>query len=324
MSSEEYIWNQLERSFVSGRLAHAWMIVGDPLTHAREMALRMATMVMSEGQNEEGVTRTRTLVDSEHHPDLISIEPHSKSRRIRTDEIRTLNGRIYQTSFEGGWKVAMIYHADRLMDNAANAFLKTLEEPPDRTLILLLTQSPHSVLTTIISRCQRIILSEELAEQGGAVWIPQLEQVLQNGWPADIAQSMIWASTIQDILSVEEKRIGSLAKKNAAEEVEKDALAARISSQLRLLRTDIIEFILSWYRDVLLCATGCPEDELHHALKAAILKTEAARLSEVGAQECLERLWDMQKKMERNVPVYAAALSCFRPTIDSIPQKRSI
>ena len=81
------------------------------------------------------------------------IEPEKKSRVIAVDAVRALNHRIQTSSFAGGWKVAVIKYADRLNDQAANAFLKTLEEPPARTLLLLLTDAPQSLLPTVVSRC---------------------------------------------------------------------------------------------------------------------------------------------------------------------------
>ncbi len=81
------------------------------------------------------------------------MRPANKMRRISTDEIRELNRNIQQTSNQGGGKVAVIFEADRLQTQAANAFLKTLEEPPAETTIILLTTRPYDLLATIRSRC---------------------------------------------------------------------------------------------------------------------------------------------------------------------------
>lgn len=67
---------------------------------------------------------------------------------------------LSDTAFAGGWKVVVLAGADRLTNEAANAFLKMLEEPPPKTLILLLTDAPQALLPTIRSRCQRIDLDE--------------------------------------------------------------------------------------------------------------------------------------------------------------------
>lgn len=314
MATEELIWSQIERGFESNRLAHAWLIVGDPRENARRMALRMATLVLGEGGDEERKNRVQQLVHEEHHPDLITQEPQSKSRRITTEEIRDLNNRIHETSYEGGWKVALLYHADRLMANAANAFLKTLEEPPDQTLILLLTDSPQAMINTITSRCQRIILSEKLADQSDPVWYARMDKLLLEGWPRTMADSMKLAAGIQAVLDEEEKRVEKLESDKSGDEVDKDAMAARISSRLRLLRTDILNYLQDWYRDVMVCAGGCSPDHWRHPDRTEWIQQEAARLELRGAEVCLERIWDMQRMMERNVPPYNAALSSLRPT----------
>lgn len=93
------------------------------------------------------------------HPDVAFLEPAGKSRTIKTDAMRSqIVAPMSVTSYSGGWKVGVIVGADRMQMQAANAFLKSLEEPTPKTLYLLLTDRPDSVIATIISRCQRIDL----------------------------------------------------------------------------------------------------------------------------------------------------------------------
>ncbi len=86
------------------------------------------------------------------------IEPESKSRRIVTEQIREFEHSLQMRSLLGGRKVGVIVDADRLNEQAANAFLKTLEEPPGHTHFLLLTSLPEQMLETILSRCLEIPL----------------------------------------------------------------------------------------------------------------------------------------------------------------------
>ena len=83
------------------------------------------------------------------HADVRWIEPESKSRQIRIEEIRDLIEAIALTSYEGGWKAAVILFADRLNANAQNALLKTLEEPPPNSLLILATDVPAALLPCI-------------------------------------------------------------------------------------------------------------------------------------------------------------------------------
>ncbi len=93
------------------------------------------------------------------HPDVIYLEPEGARRSIHTGTMRdVLIEPMSVTAFSGGWKVGVIVSADRMETAAANSFLKTLEEPPPKTLFLLQTDAPDSILPTIVSRCQRIDL----------------------------------------------------------------------------------------------------------------------------------------------------------------------
>jgi len=93
------------------------------------------------------------------HPDVVTLDPEGKSRTIHVGTMReSLIEPMSVTAFSGGWKVGVIVGADRMEVAAANAFLKSLEEPTPKTMYLLLTDAPDAVLPTIVSRCQRIDL----------------------------------------------------------------------------------------------------------------------------------------------------------------------
>ena len=88
------------------------------------------------------------------HPDIHKLEPGSKSRRILVEPFHQFCEPFFSTSFRAGaTKTGIILDADRLHTNAANAFLKTLEEPPDNTLFILVTSNPGLLPVTIVSRC---------------------------------------------------------------------------------------------------------------------------------------------------------------------------
>src|SRR5262249_53232186 len=90
------------------------------------------------------------------HPDWISVRPIDDSRQIRIEQVRDLAQELALTSHQGGYKVGILSPADVLNRFAANALLKTLEEPPRRTLLILVATQPSRLPATILSRCQRI------------------------------------------------------------------------------------------------------------------------------------------------------------------------
>jgi DNA polymerase III delta prime subunit len=90
------------------------------------------------------------------HPDLYWIDRGIDGTRVRISQIRALQGAMRLSPNEGGWRAAVIADAEWLNDAAQNALLRLLEEPPDRTCLVLVTASPAGLLATIRSRCQRV------------------------------------------------------------------------------------------------------------------------------------------------------------------------
>ena len=145
--SREETLSLLQKALDEGRLGHAYLISGIPGSGVKLLAKELAGLFLESGSNHV-----------ESLPDFHSIEPGSKSRRLLTEQIRELEAALHRTPEKGKRKVAVIHEADRLMPQAANAFLKTLEEPPDGSLLLLTTELPEALLETIRSRCISLVL----------------------------------------------------------------------------------------------------------------------------------------------------------------------
>ena len=148
----------------AGRAAHGYLIVGGVRGNAAELADLILQKLFPDALEQ---------LAAHSHPDVVTLEPEGKARIISVESMRE---RIVEpmatTSFSGGWKVGVIYGADRLRAESANAFLKSLEEPPPKTMYLLLTDQPDAILPTIVSRTQRIdlplpvgILEDEALEE---------------------------------------------------------------------------------------------------------------------------------------------------------------
>ena len=141
----------LRRAHAGGRLGHAYLLVGaEP---AFELARQLAAMVV-------GASPSSVLA----HPDVHIVEPESKSRRIVVEQVRVMESSLrLRASASGGRKVGILREADRLQPQASNAFLKTLEEPPADSLLLLLSTQPESLMETILSRCIKVTLQSPVA-----------------------------------------------------------------------------------------------------------------------------------------------------------------
>ncbi len=142
------------------RLGHALLVHGSAGNGASWLARWMAALVLCENRSRTPCTQCRACLQVEQgqHPDFYWLEPIEDSREIRIGQVRDLMDDLSLTSHGQGWKVAVLAPADRLNRNAANALLKTLEEPAARTVLILVAAQPSRLPATIRSRCQRIDL----------------------------------------------------------------------------------------------------------------------------------------------------------------------
>jgi len=143
-----WIKERLAHSRDAGRLAHAYLLTGASMDDLEVLFQELAATLLKS--------------PDPRHPDLHVIRPESKSRRLGIDQVRSLEKDLRLKSYGGGIKVAGIVAADQLCQGraeAANAFLKTLEEPPNHCVIFLLSDRPEQLLPTIRSRCLTLPLA---------------------------------------------------------------------------------------------------------------------------------------------------------------------
>jgi DNA polymerase-3 subunit delta' len=148
----------LKKRLKEGALHHGILLLGQGISAAENGALVLAQELLSMDQ------------ESLAHPDLFHLRPSGKARIITVEKTRELISMMNRTSNQGGSKVAIIHEADRMRKEAANAFLKTLEEPPPDTFILLTSSRPYSLLATIRSRCLLVRLPKENISNADEEW----------------------------------------------------------------------------------------------------------------------------------------------------------
>jgi DNA polymerase-3 subunit delta' len=165
---------ELAASFASGRMHHAWLIAGREGIGKATLAYRMARHVLARPSERDAAGRSLEIAPNTSaarqvlalsHPGLLVLRrPYdTRARRhatsIPVDEVRRLKTFLGLTSADNAWRVVIVDSADELNPNAANALLKSLEEPPQRALFLLISAEPSRLLPTIRSRCRRLDLA---------------------------------------------------------------------------------------------------------------------------------------------------------------------
>jgi DNA polymerase-3 subunit delta' len=144
----------LQQAMTSKRIAHAYLFYGMEGIGKRSTALVFAKALnCQEGQGDAcGHCSSCLKADHGNHPDLIIIEPAGQS--IRVQDIREIQHRMSFRPFEGGWRAFILFDAEKMNSTAANALLKTLEEPTPLNILILASSRPYLLPLTVLSRCQ--------------------------------------------------------------------------------------------------------------------------------------------------------------------------
>ena len=165
---------ELQQRRVQGRLAHALLLIGPAGIGKLQLVERFAQSLLCAEPHPDGQPcgqcHACTLYAAGTHPDLFRLMPEDESKNIRIDQIRALIEAMTLSSHYGRYKVVILNPADAMNIAAANALLKTLEEPPTDTVLLLITDRPSFLPATIRSRCQSLRLTLPTREAGEA-WL---------------------------------------------------------------------------------------------------------------------------------------------------------
>jgi len=311
----------LQRSLARRRLGHAYLFTGHQLDGLEALARTLAkTLNCQNPVKTEGVPTdccdqclNCRRISNDLHADIHWARPESKSRVITVDQTRELMQQIQLKPTEAGYKIAVISGADRLNAQAANAFLKTLEEPPPKSILILLTTEPSRILETILSRCLRLNFSAETARTLSAeqsYWLQQFSSAAATEQKSLFGRYRLLDALLQHLNAIREKVDEALSARSPLEkydDVEKEMretwekeLAAGIEAEYRRQRAEVLLLLQWWLRDVWLHTLAAGE-ELLHLPQIAGADEVARRISTRQAQENLAVLEQTQRLLRGNV-----------------------
>jgi DNA polymerase III subunit delta' len=164
----------LQASRASGRMPHALLIHESPGAGGAWLAFWVARLLLCTNKDQApcGVCTACKQASEGRHADLTIVQPTEESKQVRIEQVRDLCAEMALTSYQGGYKIGIVSPADAMNRFAANALLKTLEEPPQNTLLVLVASQPSRLPATIMSRCQRIRIKPPLRAQSLA-WLQE-------------------------------------------------------------------------------------------------------------------------------------------------------
>ncbi|HZM05311.1 MAG TPA: hypothetical protein VFC44_20125 [Candidatus Saccharimonadales bacterium] len=313
----------LQRSLAGDRLAHAYLFSGNSLAALEPMARTLAKVVNCQSPPLRAANHLPLeccdacdncrRIEQLNHPDVLWVRPESKSRIITIDQIRELMQTVNLKPSAAEFKVEIIVAADRLNVQAANAFLKTLEEPPPKSILILLSTEPQRILETILSRCQRLILAGEGtrfdAEQ--LAWISSFGAMAAAGKDGLFGHYRLLGIILKKLAEQKAAIETVLTERSPLErydDLEKrmrdkleDELAAAVEAEYRRQRTDLIGALHWWLRDVWLHTLSMGAGLMTFPTFAADASTVAKRISPAAALANLEEVDRLQRLLHSNV-----------------------
>ncbi len=303
----EHAYVSVVHSLISGRLAQGYVVAAPPRGSGETFVKRvLSRLLCREAQPPCGGCKRCVAVAKGTHPDVHWLEPQKKSRVIGIEPMRDFLQEMNTTSFEGGWKAGVLSAADCLNPSSANAFLKTLEEPPEQTLFFLLTDSPQRLMPTIISRCQRLVIDDAAGSGADAQDCQALIHILTEvGRAGGIAGALGRADRLagfmkerKDEIEKQEKRE---AKDDTDENVDKETLEARIGARYREWRHGVLCSMLNWYRDILVLVCGGDPQYLTFGGEVDTLRRMAGDCSYRQALEQIQAVETIVTQLNRNL-----------------------
>ncbi len=314
----------LQRSLERGRLGHAYLFTGSDLLELEAVARTLAKTVNCEkpprrtaaGLPLESCDTCSSCrkIDSANHPDVRWIRPESKLRVILIDQMRELMQTVHLKPTQALFKVAIIVAADRLNVQAANAFLKTLEEPPANSILILLSTEPQRMIETILSRCLRLNFAGEsgrLRDPSLLAWLKALSEIAAAEQRSFLARYRLLSVLLNKLNECKAAITEACTKRSPLEyhdDVEpklrekwEDELSAAIEAEYRRQRTDLLVGVQWWLRDIWLETLRLGGEMGAYPELVELVRTVARRVSPEQAMENLRSMEQTQRLLASSV-----------------------
>ena len=287
-------WEHLCQYRIQNRVPSALLITGNKGLGKQHLANQFAFSLLCEKPQDDGLCCGHCdiclLLNAETHPDFIQIRPDEPGKAITIGQIRSLVTRLtLKPQFES-FRVVIVNPADLMNNAAANAFLKCLEEPTERTVIILITDKPAQLPATIVSRCQKLAIAKPDKESVLA-WLKQQKgEKLQGNISA-----LFYLAQGSPLLALDYASDGTLTLRNDCFKAWLDIAKQRRHPAIvaeewyKLPEAPLIFWITSWIIDMIKCCYQTKADWLYNP----DLKEPLQELSQQLELKELYQLYDL-------------------------------
>ena len=303
----EQIIEHLKTAIEMGKVSHAYILNGPDLSGKMMIAEAFARALLCEKQDPDGCGECRSCrqSDDRNNPDIIYVK-HDKPNTISVDDIRTqLNNDIVIKPYSNQYKIYIVDEAEKMNQQAQNALLKTIEEPPAYAVIMLLTTNADSFLQTIRSRCitlnlksvkNDVIKSYLMTEKK----IPDYQADVCAAFAQGVVGKAIKLASSDDFNELKESAL-SLIKRLDDIDLYEMCEAIKQISDYKLQVQDYFDLITVWYRDVLYMKATNDVNGLIFKDEVYDIKKQASKHSYHGIETIIEALDKAKLRINANV-----------------------
>ena len=303
----EEIIRHLQNAIKTGKISHSYIFAGEPGSGKRLLAGIYAMTLQCEagGENACGKCESCKRAIGKNHPDIIMVK-HEKPNTISIDEIREqVVNDVDIKPYSSPHKIYIIPDAEIMTPQAQNALLKTIEEPPEYAVIMLLTSNIDGLLPTIRSRCVRLDLK---VVDDGLVKKYLMEHLHIPDYQAEIDASFAHgsigkakeAATSQEFADITQKALKILKYADSMEVYELTEAIKYLSSEKQNIN-DYLDIFQFWFRDVLMFKATREIDNLVFKQEINYIREQASQRSYENLEKILEALDKTKVRLRANV-----------------------
>lgn len=301
------IINYIKNAVREDKVSHAYILNGELGAGKKMLANLFATTLLCEKGGPDPCNECHSCrqAESGNHPDIIKVT-HEKPNSISVDDIREqVNNTIMIKPYQGPYKVYIMPQADMMTPQAQNALLKTIEEPPEYAVIMLLTENADTLLPTINSRCVMLklrnikdtLIKKYLME---TMEVPDYKADMCTAFARGNMGRAIMLANSEHFNEIRDEAVQLLKYINEMELSEIVQAVSRITAY-KLEINDYLDIIMIWYRDVLLYKATKDMDKVVFKDQIKYIKERAKRSSYEGIEFIIESLEKAKARLKANV-----------------------
>ncbi len=302
----EQLIEHMKHAIQMKKVSHAYLIQGDYDSGKKMIATVFAKTLQCEKKGNEPCNQCTSCmqVDSGNHPDIIYVS-HEKPASIGIDDVRLqINGSIQVKPYSSEYKVYIVDEAEKMTTEAQNAILKTIEEPPTYAIIILLVTNIGKILPTILSRCVLLqikpVQDEKIKKHLLSLGVEEEKADFSTSFAMGNVGKAIKVATSEEFQSIKNDCI-HLLKSVKNMEVYELITKSKELVQYKLQVYDYLDFILMWYRDILMVKATRNANNLIYQEEYRALKESATRSSYEGIQTIIEEIERAKVRLYANV-----------------------